>query len=197
MAKKVLLLILLLTTSVYAQTAGYIDSYGDRISSVTDLDAEYFLNMLENVFMEYENDFEDIMGEKIEYDAYSQITTYRNNFDFPGQAVSSFINNEHQQQLRAIYGFGSSDTLEISTAKKWYDGLVKIISDGNENREWGLIKKTETDVAGLAERTTFFLFEDDYSEFYLEIYYSKRELHKVKNTRIVSRVRMIFIFPTS
>lgn len=158
------------------------------------------MDVIYEIASEIEYDFENIMGERIMY--YENIwgdsvkyldhmNVYENYIDLPAQIRNEFIINDQSQEIRAIYNLGPSTDMELSFAKEWYDGIVDIMTIGNKEREWGLEKKYEVDVVGLPERTTFFLYEDDYSEFYIEIYYSNT-LKRVDD----SRLALIFVFPT-
>lgn len=183
-----LLLSVVLLQSAMAQEEPPVDPYGDPILTVDDIDEELFIDIVEEIILDEDEEFVNIVGEEISYNPISGIRTFENMIDLPAQFENSFVHNEKVEEVRAIYTLGPSDELDRETAKAWYEGLVKLVKKGNETREWDMTIKTEEDVAGLPERTTFFLFADDYSDTYIEVYYTAH-----RNSG--SRVNILFIFP--
>ena len=192
---------MMLTGTVFGQNASFEDPYGNIISSISDIDKELFYDIVEEIFFEIEGDeFEGVYGDEIIDDDSTSISTvsiFVNHIDMPAQFTNSFVYNDYYEEVRLIYNFGPSQKIRVDKAKEWFQGLVKLFSDGNEERGWDLFKKEEIDVAGLPERTTFFDAEDaDYSLNYAEIYYTKSlDLLNKEDNVYSGRVVVVFVFP--
>lgn len=194
MIKKIAVLAFLLTGNVFAQITPFEDPYGDIITSFSDIDTEFFKDVIEEILFEIEEyEFEDAVGAVVDTSSY--IRTYENYIDLPAQFINSFVYNMDFGEIRMIYNFGPTQRLKEEIAKEWYEGLVNIFDAGNEERDWGFVKKVEPNAAGLPERTTFFEYIDDYTLNHVEIYYSRFRDTSTDEEAYEGRVVMIFVFP--
>lgn len=194
MTRRITILVLLLTGHIYAQNIPFEDPYGDTITTVYDIDAEFFQDVLEEILFEIEEDaFEEAVGAVVDTSGY--IRTYENYIDMPAQFTNSLVHNLDFGEVRMIYNFGPAQRLREDIAKEWYEGLVKLFTDGNKEREWGFYKKAESDIAGLPERTTFFGIMDDYSNNYVEMYYTRYRDMRGDEEVYEGRVVILFVFP--
>lgn len=194
MIQRIAILLFLLTGNVYSQITPFEDPYGDVISSFADIDTKFFQDIIEEISFEIEEyAFEDAVGAAVDTSSY--IRTYENYIDMPAQFSNSFVYNMDFGEVRMIYNFGPTQRLKEEIAKEWYEGLVKIFDEGNEERNWGFVKKVEPNAAGLPERTTFFGSLDDYTLNHVEIYYTRSRDLSADEEVYKGRVVMIFVFP--
>lgn len=196
MVKRIAFGLLLISANGFAQGVSYEDPYFDTISSVTDIDAEFFKDVVEEILFDLEEvGFEDAFGDTLEVSGFADIFTYENYIDMPGQLTSSFVHNQNFGEVRMVYNFGPSQELDEAIAKEWYEGLVQMFEDGNVEREWDYDKVVEQDVAGLPERTTFFEWKDNYELNHVEIYYTRLPNFNTPENDYHGRVVIVFIFP--